>query len=117
MKKIEELKAAYAAGTNGTWNTEQSSRTDIYILSDSIVAKNKWVATACNHEMHPTEAENERNKANAQFIALAHNLMPSLLELIDKYEMLTAVLYTHGVDHPVTHEAEDMLRESLENLK
>jgi len=64
--------------TPGPWKTEQSSRTDIYIISQSVEARNKWVATACNHEFHPTEENNKRNQYNARLIAAAPDLLEAL---------------------------------------
>lgn len=69
--------------TPGPWKTEQSSRTDIYIISQSVEARNKWVATACNHEFHPTEENNKRNQYNARLIAAAPELLECLLDVLD----------------------------------
>ena len=72
--------------TPGPWITEQSSRTDIYIISQSVEARNKWVATACNHEFHPTEEENRRNQYNARLIAAAPDLLEALKDAVEIIE-------------------------------
>ena len=80
--------------TPGPWKTEQSSRTDIYIISQSVEARNKWVATACNHEFHPTEENNKRNQYNARLIAAAPELLEAchaLLRVRDAEEWVAAL--------------------------
>lgn len=64
--------------TPGPWRVEQSTRTD-----QRIVAGNRWIATASNHDFHPTQEENERTKANARLIAAAPNLLLHLARLVE----------------------------------
>lgn len=106
MTKLEELKAAYEM-----LGVKEACRTRV-IESDPyrshVVTAGCCVLAECN---------GVTKEAMGNFIALAHNMMPDLLEAIDRYEALTSVLYSHGTDHPVTHKAEDMLRATLEKLK
>lgn len=81
MTKLEELKAAYEAATPGEWATEKGGTAyyPLQIRSNTedwdhfIVAFHSW-------ESHRED--------NAKFIALAHNLMPTLLEAVDLLETL-----------------------------
>ena len=78
MTKLEELKAAYGAATPGEWETNQ----DVDITSGV-----KFVATA----LYPdSEVATQIEYNNADFIALAHNLMPQLLEAIDLLETVSS---------------------------
>lgn len=118
MKKLEELKAAYEA-----------------VIADGDLKVDHWDNDAgatlyfgvpdrdgdLPYDQMLLEQDNDNVFAPANdlmnFIALAHNMMPTLLEAVERYELLVSVLYSHGMDHPVTHKAEDMLRITLEKLK
>lgn len=59
--------------TPGPWTIEKSTRTDHHII-----AGRRWIATASNHDFHPTQEENERTIANAHLIAAAPDLLAAL---------------------------------------
>ena len=72
MTKLAELKAAYAASTQGEWWYSGNLNADSYSVSASLTG-GAFVADM-----------RYANKANnATFIALAHNLMPQLLEAVN----------------------------------
>lgn len=87
MSKIEELRVAYAASTPGEWILPADAVVQKHDADRSIYVpvgphKNpKWVARAYGEGVL-TRARPER-LANAQFIALAHNLMPTLLKAVE----------------------------------
>lgn len=63
--------------TPGPWTIEKSTRTDHHII-----AGRRWIATASNHDFHPTQDENERTIANARLIAAAPDLLAALVEIV-----------------------------------
>lgn len=71
MTKFEELRAAYEATTGGEWRTSQGC---IYKGKTNISIAQCYVTT--------TNLNNDEVK-NANFIALAHNNMPALLEAVE----------------------------------
>ena len=83
MTKLKELQAAYEAATKGEWATEKGGTAyyPLQIRSNTedwdhfIVAFHSW-------ESHRED--------NAKFIALAHNMMPTLLEAIDLLETVSS---------------------------
>ena len=99
MAKLEELKAAYGAATPGEWwedagfvaaghgdtyRTVADARCDVAPFSD----------------------------ANTEFIILAHNLMPTLIEAV---ELLRAVHYEHN-EYDDEYWATDLFKR-IERLK
>ncbi len=64
MTKIEELKAAYDAATPGEWRIGDAGATVFGPKTDT---------------PSPETVAGVRKKANAEFITLAHNMMPQLL--------------------------------------
>ena len=100
MTKLEELKAALEAATPGEWETNQ----DVDITSGV-----KFVATA----LYPdSEVATQIEYNNADFIALAHNLMPALIEAV---ELLRAVHYEHN-EYDDEYWATDLFKR-IEKLK
>ena len=82
MNKIEELKAAYAASTQGEWSTYapcsgQDGFPDNYNIGCDTETRSTYVASV------PGAAHYAWSQNNAKFIALAHNLMPQLLEAVN----------------------------------
>ena len=85
MTKLNELKVAYEAATPGEWAVKQERE---YRACNSRVLCDKGytVAEGYSSDSATTKTYNElwtEAESNANFIALAHNLMPTLLEAID----------------------------------
>ena len=78
----EELKAALEAATKGEWET--SGDVDIIATADSA-----FVATTLLPE---SEVADQMDYDNATFIALSHNLMPTLLEAVEVLRDIEASL-------------------------
>ena len=68
--------------TPGPWTIEKSTRTDHHII-----AGRRWIATASNHDFHPTQKENERTIANARLIAAAPDLLAALVALVGEADL------------------------------
>ena len=68
--------------TPGPWTIEKSTRTDHHII-----AGRRWIATASNHDFHPTQEENERTIANARLIAAAPDLLAALEALVGEADL------------------------------
>ena len=115
MTQLEELKAAYGAATPGEWVTGKNGGPAYYPLQIRCVS-NDWdsLITA----FHSWDAQKE---SNATFIALAHNLMPTLLEAVDLLETLRYSMSQYDDGEWFLHEGgEDVVRkvdEFLEKLK
>ena len=82
MTKLEELNAAYAASTQGEWSTYapcsgQDGFPDNYNVGCDTETRSTYVASV------PGAAHYAWSQNNAKFIALAHNLMPTLLEVVE----------------------------------
>lgn len=80
MTKFEQLKAALDAATPGRWEADHENPYDCGDNgSDALVMCNdNFIATAIGNPDPMRETGNE----NATFIALAHNLMPQLLDAV-----------------------------------
>ena len=76
MNKIEELRAAFNAATGGEWRASQGC---IYKGKTNISIAQCYVTT--------TNLNNDEVK-NANFVALAHNNMPALLEAVEALEKM-----------------------------
>lgn len=77
---LEKLKTAYELTTPDAWYTENGN---IYTMDDGYLV--------CSATENPTDAGNEQDDYNLEFIALAHNVMPVLLEafaLLDKAALI-----------------------------
>lgn len=77
MTKIEELRAAFEATTGGEWDWGQHLSVTNISFSEVRTADGEDILF---HSAQPALVE---NSDNAQFTALAHNLMPALLEAVD----------------------------------
>ena len=114
MTKLEELKAAYEAATPGEWVTGKGS-TAYYPLQIRCVSSD-WDSLIA--AFHSWDAQKE---SNANFIALAHNLMPALLEAVDLLETLRYSMSQYDDGEWFLHEGgEDVVwkvDEFLEKLK
>ncbi len=79
MGKLEELKAALEAATKGEWVTEKGG-TAYYPLQ---IRSN---TEGWDHFIVAFHSWESNREDNAHFIALAHNLMPTLLEAVELLE-------------------------------
>jgi hypothetical protein len=70
MTKLEELKAAYAAATGGEWT------------APGFNSQGGKVACLLNNHDGLRLVSGNFKQPDAEFIALAHNLMPQLLEAV-----------------------------------
>lgn len=104
MTKIEELRAAFNATTGGEWRASQGC---IYKGKTNISIAQCYVTT--------TNLNNDEVK-NANFIALAHNNMPALLEAV---EVLDYIIRGEGTDlgYQVLPDAVERGLKILEKLK
>ena len=101
MTKIEELKAAYAASTKGAWRTfEDDESTDV------MDKHGDHILTMCGLN----------DSRDATFIALAHNLMPALLDAAIELTKFIDYLDTASGDGAYEHEIQRALA-ILEKLK
>lgn len=71
MNKIEKLKAAFEASTPGEWRIGDAGAT---LFGPKTGAPSPETVAAV------------RKKINAEFIALAHNMMPDLLSVVDEMQ-------------------------------
>lgn len=94
MTKLEQLKAAHAASTQGAWVLNANN--DITSGKGSIA----WLP-----------AEYATQKPNAEAIALAHNMMPDLLETV---ELLGVAL--HALETPGDFTAEEMSEQVIGDI-
>jgi len=78
--------------TPGPWTIEKSTRTDHHII-----AGRRWIATASNHDFHPTQEENERTIANARLIAAAPDLLAALQAIMDDPDAVDHILHLDAV--------------------
>ena len=113
MNKIEELKAAYAASTQGEWINNDDRAPNLATVG---TGERGWLGLA---QMFG-DTDDEAN-ANAKFITLAHNLMPQLLEAVELLKELRNSLsqYDDGewYLHDGTEPRLDYIDEVLEKLK
>ena len=79
MTNLEELKAAYVAATPGEWREDD----DGFIVSGNWDDYKTVVDARCDKEPFAD--------ANTAFIALAHNLMPTLLEAVGVLKQIDAL--------------------------
>lgn len=89
--KLEELKAAYEAATPGKWAVKQQREYQVCnsrVICDKGYAVAQGYSSDSNHKTYKdlwAEAE-----GNTNFIALAHNLMPTLLEAVELLETVSS---------------------------
>ena len=86
--KLEELKAALAASTPGEWAVKQERE---YKACNSRVLCDKGYTVAQGYSSDTSHGKTYRElwaeaEGNTNFIALAHNLMPQLLEAVELIE-------------------------------
>ena len=121
MTKLEELKAALAAATPGEWAVKQERE---YKACNSRVLCDKGytVAQGYSSDSATTKTYNElwaEAEGNTNFIALAHNLMPQLLEAVEVLKVIrdrSPMIYGH--DYGAMRDADwHTADEFLEKLK
>lgn len=99
MTKLEQLKAVYEAATPGEWARN--------LLDEGLIygADEDGDYLICDVVGDPEHAVSEQDTKNAEFIALAHNLMPALLEAMQLLQEVTdyAVFATYK-DDPLPEE-------------
>ena len=95
MTKLEELKAALETATHGEWVTGKGG-TAYYPLQIRCVSGD-WDSLIA--AFHSWDAQKE---SNAEFIALAHNLMPTLLEAVEKLEYLNSLCSDYNEEYWAT---------------
>ena len=113
MTKLEELKAALAASTPGEWAVKQERE---YKACNSRVLCDKGytVAQGYSSDSATTKTYNElwaEAEGNTNFIALAHNLMPQLLEAVELLEEVGGVRDMAGLLNLWDHRIEPVLEE------
>lgn len=99
---IEKLKAAHNAASNGIWTVECPNHFTAHVVSPTRII----ASSGCNTQM--------LTKEDADFIALAHNMMPALLELYDLLKEMVAT-YETG-DSKYLEEAFDSARFALDQI-
>ena len=102
MTKLAELKAAFEAATPGEWWYAAANETEY----------------ECGVGDFPISVPT--TKANAQFIALAHNAMPMLLEAVEALKSIKQALAGNPqvrVGNTTVHYAYMQANNALENLK
>lgn len=102
MTKLEELKAAYVAAGSGTWEADNNC---------NALAFPGWElvdTSTIPHCVFAVAGTEERFR----FIALAHNLMPKLLEAVELLE-----LAFRNLDDEHCENLRDRIRSAMEDLK
>ena len=107
MSKLEELRQAFSLATPGVWLSKDDHAPNMAAVGTGVEG---WLGLA---QMFG-DTQKEAN-ANAQFIALAHNAMPMLLEAA---EALKGMLEVFGDEFDMgDSEVCDAARAVLEKLK
>ena len=119
MSNLENLKAAFKASTQDCWS---SSSTEWKRLRKNIMCGNHFVAEVlvdCD-----SGAMNDERLANAEFIILAHNMMPEILADLDRLQLLESELdcvkdrkNRLEIALKVSTEAMDQMREQIEQMR
>ena len=104
MSKLEELKAAYEAATPGEW--------DYFVASNADRPNSQVLDSADDNLLTHSKGITGRAQSDVMFIALAHNLMPTLLEAVDLLELAFFSLDDEHYEH-----LRDQIRDVLEKLK
>ena len=88
MTKLNELKVAYEAATLGEWKVKQER--EYKACNSRVLCKEGYtVAQGYSSDSMSTKTYNElwaEAEGNTNFIVLAHNLMPTLLEAVELLE-------------------------------
>ena len=116
MTKLEQLNAAYAASTQGEWSTYapcsgQDGFPDNYSIGCDTETRSTYVASV------PGATHYAWSQNNAKFIALAHNMMPDLLEAVDLLRLAAATIENEYPESDDRYEIAVRANELLEKLK
>lgn len=96
MSNIEILKLALAKTSQGNWDVSPTRRPDLDDdpMCEYLIDSHQAGMTDRYHEFEAEseelEAVHNENSANAEFIRLAHNLMPDILAEIDRLHRVEA---------------------------
>ena len=82
MTKLEELKVAYEAATPGEW--------DFVVADNAVVPFTSVVDSDGEMLLRHRYGVSGKAQRDMQFIALAHNLMPTLLEAAELLETVSS---------------------------
>lgn len=96
MTKIEELREAYENATPGEWEVEQGP------ISVVIGPKGQPIARLTGWPDSP----------DARFITLAHNMMPQLLEAVEKVQELTSWLHLRHMGEASDEDVDETIEEA-----
>lgn len=112
---IEKLKAAYEAATPGEWAYNDDGR----ILGSSNITEAYLV---CDVVGNTTDSVSEQDEHNADFIALAHNTMPALIEGVKALNFLIQDVEAVGIeevldDWPDLYETYLLAKAAMKKLK
>lgn len=109
MTKLEELKAAYGAATPGEWKAcrshEEFTGLMFEIDEEDRVYYESRPFTHIRTETETVAAAHdlfEFERTDATFIALSHNLMPALLEAVEKLEYLNSLCSDYNDEYWAT---------------
>ena len=130
MSKYKELKDAFAASTQTEWQVSPTLRPDLdddpmceYTLDNQ---KGYLTHRYFNADIGSDELDrvHKENRANAEFIALAHNKFSAIMEEIDRLQWLEAELHRvrdrasqleAALDSSI--EAMSQMREQIEQMR
>ena len=116
MTKLDELKAALLRATPGERVIDDGFATDMQTQADYLIegigTDLEWVAIGVEDEDGFAAVVALAHPTNAQAIALAHNLMPTLLEAVEAAQNLVAMKGRYN-----TEIAYGRLEQILEKLK
>lgn len=104
MSKIEDLKRLYEASTQRKWEVLQTCGLPHVVCLTEDGTDVEMLAAGCS-------------TADAEFIALSHELMPQLLAAADKLRIMVEVFNKKDPEPIVAFAAIEQARHALEELK
>lgn len=120
---IDKLKAAYEAATPGEWKPlrsyEDSDGPYFEIDPDEVVEYEARPYTRIESDHNTVTAAHDLftfKTADAEFIALAHNMMPKLLNAARVLEIMTDVFNTTKPDPLIAFTTIEQARHALKEL-
>ena len=109
MTKLAELKAAYEAATPGEW--------DYFVASNADRPNSQVLDSADDNLLTHSKGITGRAQSDVLFIALAHNMMPQLLEAVERLEAMQRVIGELAAMNPFLRDVFDTNKAVLEKLK